>query len=145
MHRSISHKVTTREPGLYVSLAFPIAVAFLITLILERFLSLLAAGLNITIADVHIHHFVWGISVLAISGYLALIFDGPRAKSLISLLYGFGLGLAFDEFAFWLKLTDDDPARWSYDGFMIVAGVIFLIISAKPGVKMLKKLWPFHP
>ena len=100
-------------------------------------------GLNITIAGIHVHHFVWGISVLAISGYLALIFGGPRAKFLISLLYGFGLGLAFDEFAFWLKLTDDDPARWSYDGFLIIAAIIFLIISAKPGTKMLKRLWPF--
>jgi len=110
---------------------------------LARFVSLVAPGFNITIADIHIHHFVWGISVLAISGYLALVFDGSQAKFLISLLYGLGLGLAFDEFAFWLKLTDDDPARWSYDGFLIVAAVIFLIISAKPGVKMLKKLWPF--
>ena len=143
MHRAIRHKVTTQEPGLYVSLTFPIAVAFLITFTLARFISLLAPGLNITIADTHIHHFVWGISVLAISGYLALIFGGPRAKFLISLLYGFGLGLAFDEFAFWLKLTDDDPARWSYDGFFVVLGLIFLIISAKPGVKMLKRLWPF--
>jgi len=145
MHRAIRHKVTTQEPGLYVSLTFPIAVAFLITFILARFVSLMAPGLNITIAGIHVHHFVWGISVLAISGYLALIFGGPRAKYLISLLYGFGLGLAFDEFAFWLKLIDDDPARWSYDGFLIVAGIIFLIISAKPGVKMLKKLWPFRP
>ena len=65
-------------------------------------------------------------------------------KYFISLLYGFGLGLAFDEFAFWLKLTDDDPARWSYDGFLIIAGFIFIIISAKRGLKLLKILWPFR-
>jgi len=74
---------------------------------------------------------------------LALIFNGPRAKYLISLLHGFGLGLAFDEFGMWLRLRNDDPTRWSYDGFIVIIGIFLLIVSAKPGVKMLKKLWPF--
>ena len=144
MHRSIRHKVTTQEPGLYVSLIFPIAVAFLLTFTGARVISYLVPSFGVFIGDFRIHHFTWGIFVLAVSGYLALVFDEAGAKYLISLLHGFGLGLAFDEFAFWLKLTDDDPARWSYDGFLVVAGLIFLIISAKPGVKMLKKLWPFR-
>ncbi len=145
MHRSIRHKVTTQEPGLYISLIFPIAIAFLITFTVARVVSYLVPSLGVFIGDFRVHHFTWGIFVLAISGYLALVFDEARAKYLISLFHGFGLGLAFDEFAFWLKLTDDDPARWSYDGFLAIAGLIFLIISAKPGVKMLKKLWPFRP
>ena len=143
MHRSIRHKVTTQEPGLYVSLLFPIAVAFLITFVTARVVSYLVPSFGLFVGNFRIHHYTWGIFVLAISGYLALVFDGPRAKYFISLLYGFGLGLAFDEFAFWLKLTDDDPARWSFDGFLIVAGFILLVTSAKSGVKMLKKLWPF--
>ena len=143
MRRSIRHKVDTQEPGLYVSLTFPIAVAFLITFITARVISYLVPWLGVFMGDFRVHHYTWGIFVLAVSGYLALVFDGPRAKYLISLLHGFGLGLAFDEFAFWLRLTDDDPARWSFDGFLIVVGLILLIISAKPGVKMLKRLWPF--
>jgi len=144
MRRSIKHKVTTQEPGLYVSLIFPIAVAFLLTFTVARLISYLVPSLGLFIGDFRVHHFTWGIFVLAVSGYLALVFDGARAKYFISLLYGFGLGLAFDEFAFWLKLTDDDPARWSYDGFLIIAGFIFIIISAKRGLKLLKILWPFR-
>ena len=144
MHKSIRHKVTTQEPGIYVSLIFPIAVAFLLTFTVARVISYLVPSLGVFINDFRVHHFTWGIFILAVSGYLALVFDEARAKYLISLLYGFGLGLTFDEFAFWLKLTDDDPARWSYDGFLLVAGFLFLIISAKSGVKMLKKLWPFR-
>lgn len=144
MHRSIRHKITTQEPGLYVSLTFPIATIFLITFVTARTISYLIPWLGVFMGDFRIHHYTWGIFVLAISGYLSLIFDTPRAKYLISLLHGFGLGLAFDEFAFWLKLVDDDPARWNYDGFFIIAGLIFIIISAKPGVKMLKKLWLFR-
>ena len=143
MHRSIKHKVSTQEPGLYISLTFPIAIAFLITFAGARIISYLIPDLGLFIGDFRVHHYTWGIFVLAVSGYLALVFDTPGAKYLISLLHGFGLGLAFDEFAFWLKLTDDDPARWSLDGFLIVVGLILLIISAKAGVRMLKKLWPF--
>lgn len=142
MSRSIKHKVTTQEPGLYISLIFPITVAFMLTFSGARILSYLVPDLGISINNFRIHHFTWGIFVLAVSGYLALVFDEARAKYLISLLHGFGLGLAFDEFAFWLKLTDDDPARWNYDGFLVVIGFVFLVVSVKAGVKMLKKLWP---
>ena len=144
MRRSIKHKVATQEPGLYISLVFPVVVAFLFTFTTARLTSYLVPSLGVFIGDFRVHHFTWGIFVLAISGYLALVFDKARAKYFISLLHGFGLGLAFDEFAFWLKLTDNDPARWSYDGFLIILGLFFLIVSAKPGIKMLKKLWPFR-
>ena len=140
----IRNKIQNSEAGLYFYLVFPIAFAFLLTFTTARILSLLAPNfylIDLTVGRVH--HYVYGFFVLAISGYLALIFNGPKAKYLISLLYGFGLGLAFDEFAFWLKLTDSDPARWNYDGFLIVMGLFFIIISAKRGLKMLKILWPF--
>src|SRR3989344_1178640 len=140
----IIKKTKNSESGLYFYLVFPIAFTFLLTFTTARIFSLLAPDFYlIGLAVGHVHHYVYGFFILAISGYLALIFDSPRSKYLISLFHGFGLGLAFDEFAFWLKLTDDDPARWSYDGFLIVMGLFFFIISAKKGIKMLKKLWPF--
>jgi hypothetical protein len=144
MRNSIKWRVTHNQSGLYFYLIFPIATAFLITFGMARFISYIAPEFYIPFTDYRIHHFTYGFFILAISGYLALIFSGPRAKYLISLLHGFGLGLAFDEFGLWLKLSDDDPTRWSYDGFLIVIGTIFLIISAKRGVKMLKYLWPFR-
>ena len=143
MRNSIHDRVINEKPGLYFYLVFPMAVAFLATFITARVISFFVPSLGVFLGDIRIHHFVWGIFVLSISGYLALVFTGSKAKYLISLLHGFGLGLAFDEFAFWLRLADDDPARWSYDGFLIIMGLFFLIISARRGVKMLKVLWPF--
>ena len=141
----ILKKIENSEAGLYFYLVFPIAFAFLLTFTGARIISLLAPNFYlIGLAVGHVHHYVYGFFVLAISGYLALIFNGPRSKYLISLLHGLGLGLAFDQFAFWLKLIDDDPARWSYDGFLIVMGLFFFIISAKRGLKMLQILWPFR-
>ena len=142
---TIIEKVRNSEPGLYFYLVFPMAFAFLLTFVSARIFNLLAPDFYlIGLAVGHVHHYVYGFFVLAISGYLALIFNDAPAKYLISLLHGFGLGLAFDEFAFWLKLTDDDPARWSYDGFLIIMGLFFFIVSAKRGLKMLKVLWPFR-
>ena len=141
----IAEKVQNSEAGLYFYLVFPMAFAFLLTFIGARIFNMLAPDFYlIGLAVGHVHHFAYGIFVLAVSGYLALIFRGPKAKYLISLLHGFGLGLTFDEYWFWITLTPNELDRWSYDGLLIVMGVFFLIISARRGVKMLRILWPFR-
>lgn len=144
MRSNIMWKVSHHASGLYVSVLFPIAIAFLLTFIGARIISHIAPELYIPWSrEIRIHHYAYGFFILAASGYLALIFSGSRAKYLISLLHGLGLGLAFDEYGIWLRLSDEDPARWSYDGFLIIAGLIAIIVSAKPGIRMLKNLWPF--
>ncbi len=146
MSAHVRHKTLTKEPGLHVALLFPIMVAFLLTFIGSR-----AIGYLITYQYIpeiylepspglHVHHFTYGVFIMFAASYLALIFNGPRAKFYISLLLGFGLGLAFDEFGMWLKLRDDEAARWSYDGLNIIVGMFFFIISLQPGVRLLKKL-----
>lgn len=146
MRRHIHAKVSNGESGLYLVLMFPITVAFLLTFVLSRVVSYFVPWLYLLdVGGQRVHHFAYGILVLAAAGYLALTFSSSRAKYLISLFYGFGLGLAFDEFGMWLRLRDDDPIRWSYDGLLTVIGAFFFIISAKTGVKLLKKLWFFGP
>lgn len=145
MRNSIRDRVVKDQPGLYLYLVFPMAWAFLLTFMGARILNTLAPDFwLINLAIGHVHHYVYGIFVLGISGYLALVFDGPRAKYLIALLYGFGLGLTFDEYWFWIRLTDSELDRWSYDGFLIILGFFFLILSARRGLRMLQVLWPFR-
>jgi hypothetical protein len=145
MKESIREKVVHHEPGLYVAIIFPIAVSFIITFTGARILSNLVPQFYLEWSPgLRVHHFAYGFFILAAAGYLALIFNGPRAKYFIAHLFGIGLGLAFDEFGMWLRLRDDDPVRWSYDGFNVVIGVLFLIISARSGVRFLRYLWPFR-
>ena len=144
VNKSIARKVKHEEPGLYLYLTFPIIVTFLATFLVARVISHTAPWLFLTIGPgLHVHHFAYGFFVLMISGYLALIFNGPRATYSIALLHGVGLGLAFDEFGMWLHLRDDAITRWNYDGFLIVVGVVILIISAKTGMRALKAIFPF--
>ncbi|MBI2065323.1 MAG: hypothetical protein HYT62_04725 [Candidatus Yanofskybacteria bacterium] len=143
MKSSIKWRVVHHEPGLYLYIIFPIAAAFLLTFGGARLVSYLSPQLYLPWFGLHVHHFTYGFFILAVAGYLALIFSGPRAKYLIALLHGFGLGLAFDEFGMWLRLDDADKARFSYDGFIIIIGIFLIIISAKRGFRILIDHLPF--
>lgn len=133
--------IQKRDTSIYVHILFPIAVAFLITFGGARLLSHYYPMFFIEIVnDLHIHHFAYGIIVLVLSGYLALVNSSPRAKYLIALLHGFGLGLAFDEFGIWLRLSAENSARWSYDGIIVLIALFFLVVSAESGTRV----WRYH-
>jgi hypothetical protein len=89
-----------------------------------------------TKSGLHIHHFVWGICLLIISGFLgfALQPDSPWVE-ILAVLFGMGTGLALDEFALWLHLEDvywSEQGRQSLDAVVvaaIVGGMVVLGIS----------------
>ena len=144
MRSAIRERIVHHEPGLYLYIIFPIATVFLLTFITTRIINHILPDLYIPWPlQAHVHHYAYGFFILAISGYLALVFSTPRAKYWISMLHGIGLGLAFDEYAIWLKLKDDDPVRYSYDGFLIVVGAFLITISAKYGIGFVKNHYPF--
>ncbi len=143
--KTLQEKVAFGERGLYLYLLFPITVAFLLTFSTARIINYIFPDIFLVVNGVHMHHFAWGIIVLVVSGYLALVHSGPRAKYFISLFYGFGLGLSLDEAGMWLQFRDDEAVRWSYDGLMMFLGLMFLVVSAKPGIRTLKALFRRFP
>jgi len=77
----------------------------------------------------HIHHLVWGILLLLISGYAEIAEvgtgDAPSAiflSRLLALIYGVGAALTLDEFALWLNL--DPMAYWSRQGRESIDAVV---------------------
>jgi hypothetical protein len=81
-----------------------IAAAFVFTAVGARLFSLVLPRVHWEpVPGMHIHHYVYGIFILTIAGYLALIFKSDRASLWIALLYGSGVGLTFDEFGMWLN------------------------------------------
>ena len=150
MQASVHRKVENNDPGLYISLAFPTLFAFVITFLSSRLVGyLITYGVMPPMyyrpsPGLHVHHFTYGVFILFLAGYLGLSVKQARAKFWVALLLGFGLGLAMDEFGMWLKLRDDEIVRWSYDGFNITIGLFLLILSLKPGIRMLKRVWPFR-
>jgi hypothetical protein len=77
----------------------------------------------------HIHHLVWGILLLLITGYATLAEVGTGdsslsilASRLVALGYGIGAALTLDEFALWLNL--DAMAYWSKQGRESIDAVV---------------------
>ena len=104
-----------------------IAVAFILTAAGARLFSLVLPWVHWEpIPGMHIHHYVYGIFILTIAGYLALVFKGGRATLWIALLYGLGVGLTFDEFGMWLNPPFQRGVRWSTNGLAIVIVALVL-------------------
>ena len=137
---ALTKKIAERDSDVYLYMLFPIAVAFLIAFGAARVVSHINPNFYIHIVKgVHVHHFAYGIILLAASGYLALVTNKPRDKYLVALLHGVGLGLAFDEFGIWLRLSDNGAARWSYDGMVVLIAFFILLISAESGARVWRR------
>ena len=75
------------------------------------------------------HHFTYGIFILGIVGFLSLVLERTnKLKLQLAVLYGLGLGLAFDEFAMWIQLEDVYRDRSTYDAIVIIALLLLNIV-----------------
>ncbi len=86
-----------------------------------------------TDSGLHLHHLVWGIVLLLLSGFLnfALMPKSPWDDVLAG-AFGVGAGLTLDEFALWVYLRDvywAKEGRASFDAVVVAAAVGGLILT----------------
>jgi hypothetical protein len=87
---------------------------------------------NVSVGGTHIHHLVWGIIAILITGWISITFDpGSPGREIVAVFFGIGTGLTLDEFALWLELKD---VYWSEDGRKSIDAVIIAAIIAGFGV-----------
>ena len=92
---------------------------------------------DIYIGGVHVHHQVWGILLVLVSGLLEFRFspDSPWTEVLAA-LFGVGAALALDEFALWFHLDDvywGEEGRKSIDAILIGGALgVVLLMEASP-------------
>ncbi len=123
---------------------FLAAIAFFLTFLAVR---LLVASIThhigpfgyVEMGGRHIHHLVWGILLLLITGYGELAKanydDSPTAillERLLALGYGIGAALTLDEFALWLNL--DAAAYWSRQGRESIDAVVLFGAALAIGI-----------
>jgi hypothetical protein len=90
-----------------------------------------------TEGGLHVHHLVFGIVLLLISGFvLALQPDSPWLE-LMAATFGIGAGLTLDEYALWLHLDD---VYWAEEGRRSVDAVV---VAALVGGLVLMGFLPF--
>ncbi len=68
---------------------------------------------NVSIGGTHIHHYLWGIGLLAGVGGMAVRGNSRKPHAAVPLAYGAGLALIVDEFALLLDLKD---VYWAAEG-----------------------------
>jgi hypothetical protein len=83
------------------------------------------------IGGTHIHHLNYGIFLLSgVGAYLLLARPANKTLYWISLLYGIGLALTFDEFGMWLHLGGSYWQRASFDAVVVIAAFLTLLAVA---------------
>jgi hypothetical protein len=92
---------------------------------------------DVSVGGVHVHHQVWGILLVLLTGMLEFRYSpGHPWSEVLALLFGAGAALALDEFALWLFVDD---VYWSEEGqrsidAILVGGALggALLLSASP-------------
>ena len=85
-----------------------------------------------TSSGIHLHHLVWGISFMLISGFLGFALQTPASPwfQIAAVVFGVGAGLTFDEFALWVHLKDvywSEQGRSSLDAVVLVTAFMALV------------------
>lgn len=129
-----------RERARAHRVARTVLLAFLATFVAARLLVYaMASGwfpdIHISVGETHVHHLSLGILILAAVGAVLLLFHPPAGgRRIVSVLYGIGLALTFDEFAMWIHLDDVYWQRASFDAVVVIAAALG-IVAAGPSLK----------
>lgn len=107
--------------------AFVVLVSFLVSFLLIRTSARLTRSVSwwpggVKAGNVHLHHLVWGICLMMLSGFIA--FAAPLEApwwTLDAILFGVGVGFTLDEFALWVHLED---VYWAEEGRSSVDAVV---------------------
>lgn len=87
---------------------------------------------DVHIGGVHVHHQVWGIVLVLVSGLLVFRFT-PQSPAIdvLALAFGAGAALTLDEFALWFHLDDvywSQEGRKSIDAILVGGALGFAIL-----------------
>lgn len=97
---------------------------------------------DVSMGGRHIHHLVWGILLLLLSGYGWLLEVGTGTQGslrwlgrLMSMTYGVAAALTLDEFALWLNLRDvywQREGRESFEALALFGGLLAMGLFGHP-------------
>jgi len=90
-------KITSKErPAGRISLSLLALISFVASFVIARVFTTIS-GVVLRGVGFHIHHFWYGIILLAVGGWLGISYDEERIVRLAAVLYGAGGGLIGDE------------------------------------------------
>jgi len=81
-------------------------MSFILSFLVARAFTTLSPSITWTSGGYHIHHFWYGIAMLAIGGWLGISYQNDRIDRLAAILFGAGGGIIGDEAGLLLTLQD---------------------------------------
>lgn len=113
--------------------AFLVLLAFVVAFLAIRTSARLTRSVSwwpggVESGGVHIHHLVWGVCLMMLSGFLS--FAAPLTPPwwhLVAVTFGVGAGLTMDEFALWVRLED---VYWAQEGRSSFDAVVVAVVFA---------------
>lgn len=113
------------------SLSLRALISFIASFVTARTFTILSPSTVVMIGEgIHLHHFWYGIALLAIGGWLGISYSDERIDRLAAILYGAGGGLIGDEVGLLLKFTDywTELTYTLVITFVAVVSIIILVI-----------------
>jgi len=117
MNSSAEEKVKERP-----NLSILAMISFIASFLVARVFTTFSPDVTVTSAGYHIHHFWYGIAMLAIGGWLGISYQNDRIDRLAAILFGAGGGIIGDEAGLLLTLKD----YWTEVTFTLI--IIFLTL-----------------
>lgn len=106
---------------------FWVLSGFLPAFIVARTIVHFSPGAFLNVHGSHVHHFTYGIVIMAVTGYLAVI-RSTKSPAWLAFLFGVGLALAVDETGMWLHLTSQYYNETSENTIVIVMALLINLV-----------------
>ena len=108
------------------SLSILALISFIAAFAIARIFSSIYPRAILIIAGVHIHHFWYGIALLAIGGWIGISVENERANRVAAILFGGGGGIIGDQVG--ILLTLSAHAYWASFTYTLI--IIFLAFAS---------------
>lgn len=106
---------------------FWILTAFIPTFIIARLVVHTSPTVFLQVGGLHIHHFTYGLVLLLISGYTAMVLP-HRAPPWLAFVFGVGLALILDESGMLLHLSSHYYDETSIDITIAAAAILINLV-----------------
>ncbi|MEM3700012.1 MAG: hypothetical protein QXL57_03990 [Candidatus Bathyarchaeia archaeon] len=122
MQKISSEEIVKTKPNLSLLALISFVTAFVVA----RIFTSLYPKVFWEISGLHIHHFWYGLAMLAIGGWLGISYESERINRVAAILFGAGGGLIGDEVG--LLLTLESENYWAGITYTII--ITFLALAS---------------
>jgi hypothetical protein len=134
----VSVELFSDRPRPGAGAAFLVLAAFLVSFLAIRTSARLTRSVSwwpggVETGGVHLHHLVWGICLMMLSGFLAFALPLQSPWWHVTAIgFGIGAGFTMDEFALWVRLQDvywSEEGRSSFEAVVVATAFAALVLT----------------